>query len=153
MVPASEAHGPRDAVGEVALVQFRDGRVRTYSYHEPQGMRVVNEAADASGEGRARATAEALLREGDDYVARGDLQRGLDRYDRASILAPSDPRLDYRIATVLDKQLRPVEALIRYQLFLHRLELEKIDAVGRAYGNLAEAIAHARERVIVLDRR
>jgi hypothetical protein len=32
------------------------------------------------------------------------------------------------------------------------LELEKIQAVGEAYGNLANAIAHARERVIVLER-
>jgi hypothetical protein len=60
--------------------------------------------------------------------------------------------VEYRIATVLDKQLRPIEALIRYQLFLHQLELEKIRATGEAYGHLASAIAHARERVIVLER-
>ena len=94
-----------------------------------------------------------MLREGDDYAARGDLDAALDRYDRADILAGNDPRVTYRIATTLDKQLRPVEALIQYQLFLHQMELEKIDAYGRAWGNLADAIAHARERVIVLEKR
>lgn len=153
MLPASAANAPRDVVGQLALVQLRDGAVRTYSYSEAQGVRVVNDAADATTEGRARALAESLIREGDDFTARGDLGRALDRYDRASVLAPQDARVDYRIATVLDKQLRPYEALIRYQLFLHKLELEKIDAYGRAYGNMAEAIAYARERVVVLDRR
>ncbi|NIP80796.1 MAG: hypothetical protein GWM90_16900, partial [Gemmatimonadetes bacterium] len=43
--------------------------------------------------------------------------------------------------------------LIRYQLFLHQLELERIEAVGDAYAKLADAIAHARERVIILERR
>ncbi|HSJ14544.1 MAG TPA: hypothetical protein VK939_09015 [Longimicrobiales bacterium] len=153
MVPAAAGSAPRDAVGELAMVQLRDGRVRVYSYHEAQGVRVVADAGDATTDGRARSLAEALLREGDDYTARGDLQHALDRYDRASILTPEDPRIDYRIATTLDKQLRPIEALIRYQLFLHRLELEKIEATGRAYGYLADAIAHARERVVVLEKR
>lgn len=153
MLPASTANAPRDVVGQLALVQLRDGTVRAYSYSEAHGVRVVNETADATTEGRARAMAESLIREGDDFTARGDLQHALDRYDRASVLTPQDARVDYRIATVLDKQLRPYEALIRYQLFLHKLELEKIDAYGRAYGNMAEAIAHARERVVVLDRR
>jgi tetratricopeptide (TPR) repeat protein len=153
MVPTAAGSAPRDAVGELAMVQLRDGRVRTYSYHEAQGVRVVADAADATTDGRAQSLAEVLLREGDEFAARGDLERALDRYDRASILTPADARIDYRIATTLDKQLRPIEALIRYQLFLHRLELEKIDAYGRAYGNLADAIAHARERVIVLEKR
>jgi tetratricopeptide (TPR) repeat protein len=153
LVPAAAGSAPRDAVGELAMVQLRDGRVRTYSYHEAQGVRVVADIEDATTDGRARSMAEALLREGDDFAARGDLEHALDRYDRASILTPADARIDYRIATTLDKQLRPIEALIRYQLFLHRLELEKIDAYGRAYGNLADAIAHARERVVVLERR
>ena len=38
-------------------------------------------------------------------------------------------------------------------LFLHQLELEKIEAVGNANAKLAEAIAHAQERIVVLDRR
>src|SRR5690606_36358485 len=106
----------------------------------------------ATPDARATSLAESLLREGDDYVARGDLDRALDRYDRAQILNPDDAIIDFRIASVLDKQLRPVEALIRYQLFLHRLELERIEAVGSAYAQLAEAIALARERVLILER-
>jgi hypothetical protein len=153
MVPASLSTAPRDAVGEVAMVQLQGGRVQAYSYREAHGLRVVASAQDATTDGRARALAESLVREGDDYAARGELNAALDRYDRAHVLAGDDPRVTYRIATTLDKQLRPIEALIQYQLFLHQLELEKIDAVGRAYGNFADAIAHARERVIVLERR
>ena len=152
MVPVSLAVAPRDAVGELAMVQLRNGRVATYSYHEASGVRVISNAAQATTDGRAGQLADNLLREGDDYTARGDLKSALDRYDRAQILRPNDPRIDYRIATVLDKELRPVEALIRYQLFLHRLEIEKIEANGRAYGNLADAIAQARQRVIVLEK-
>src|SRR5690606_14945170 len=80
---------------------------------------------------------------GDDLAARGDLDGALDRYDRAQVLQPDNVELEYRIATVLDKQLRPIEALIRYQLFLHRLELEKIEAVGDAYAQLADAVRGA----------
>src|SRR5690606_29244986 len=138
----------RDAVGELGMIQLRNGRVASYSYNEAQGVRVVSNRADATTAGRASALAEMLLREGDDYVARGEFGMALNRYDRAQVLRPADPEIDYRIATVLDKSLRPVEALMRYQLFLHRLEIEKIQAVGEAYGNLANAIAHARERVI-----
>lgn len=143
---------PRDQIGEVALVQLRNGRVSSYSYNEAQGIRVVQSPADATTSGRADALAEMLIREGDDLAARGDLDGALNRYDRASVLRPDDPELDYRIATVLDKQLRPVEALIRYRLFLHRLELEKIEAQGDAYAKLADAIARARERIIVLEK-
>lgn len=152
MVPASLDAPPRDALGEIALIQLRDGRVSTYSYREAQGVRMVAEPADATTAGRASALAEMLVREGDDLTARGDLRQALDRYDRAQILRPGDALVDYRIATVLDKQLRPIEALVRYQLFLHRLELEKIEARGRASGYLADAIAQARQRVIVLEK-
>lgn len=152
MVPASRSLTPRDALGEVAMVQLRNGRVASYSYNESQGVRVVSNPADATTAGRASALAEMLLREGDDYVARGEFAMALNRYDRAQVLRPADPEIDYRIATVLDQELRPIEALMRYQLFLHRLEIEKIQAVGEAYGHLAEAIAHARERVIILER-
>ncbi len=153
MVPAALATPPRDAVGQLAMVQLQGGRVHAYSYREAQGLRVVNNTADATTDGRALALADALLREGDDYAARGDLNAALDRYDRAHVLGGEDPRVTYRIATTPDKQLRPIEALLQYQLFLHQLEIEKIDAYGRAYGNLADAIAHARERVIVLEKR
>lgn len=152
MVPVTRSSAPRDAAGELAMVQLRDGRVASYSYTEAQGVRVVSNPADATTAGRASALAEMLLREGDDYVARGEFGMALNRYDRAQVLRPADAELDYRIATVLDQQLRPIEALMRYQLFLHRLEIEKIQAVGEAYGHLASAIAHARERVIVLER-
>ncbi|HEX6135074.1 MAG TPA: hypothetical protein VFZ24_13990 [Longimicrobiales bacterium] len=152
MVPVSRTAAPRDAAGELGMVQLRNGRVASYSYNEAQGVRVVSSPQDATTAGRASALAEMLLREGDDYVARGEFNMALNRYDRAQVLRPADPEIDYRIATVLDKSLRPLEALMRYQLFLHRLEIEKIQAVGEAYGNLAAAIAHARERVIVLER-
>lgn len=152
MVPAARSSAPHDAVGELGMIQLRSGRVASYSYNEAQGVRVVSNPADASTAGRASALAEMLLREGDDYVARGEFTMALNRYDRAQVLRPADASIDYRIATVLDKSLRPVEALMRYQLFLHRLEIEKIQAVGEAYGNLADAIAHARERVIILEK-
>jgi tetratricopeptide (TPR) repeat protein len=152
MVPATTALAPRDAVGELAMVQLRNGAVAAYSYNEAQGVRLVASRADATTAGRASAMAEMLLREGDDYAARGEFDMALNRYDRAQVLRPDDPQVEYRIATTLDKQLRPIEALIRYRLFLHRLELERIQVTGEAWGNLASAIAHARERVIVLER-
>ncbi|MGH7482335.1 MAG: hypothetical protein ACRELV_09280 [Longimicrobiales bacterium] len=153
LTAAYSTQPPEDAVADIAMVQFHDGRVSAYSYLEPTGVRVVDSAADATTQGRALALADQLVREGDDYAARGDLDAALDRYDRADVLNPRDAMIDYRIATVLDKSLRPIEALIRYRLFLHQLELEKIQAYGEAYANLAEAIAYARERIIILDRR
>lgn len=151
-VPLRLDDPPSDAVADIALVQLRDNRVATYSYREAQGVRVVNDASQATTEGRADALADMLIREGDDYAARGDLDAALDRYDRASVLRAGDPMLEYRIATVLDKALRPIEALIRYKLFLHRLDIERIQAVGEAYANIAAAQVHARERIIVLER-
>jgi hypothetical protein len=153
MVPALAGQAPRDVVGELAMLQLTDGRVRAYSYREAQGIRVVAAPADATTAGRADALADMLLREGDDLVARGDFNGALNRYDRAQVLRAGDAQIDYRIATVLDKQLRPIEAQIRYQLFLHKLELEKIGAVGAANAQLANAIAHAKERIIVLEKR
>jgi tetratricopeptide (TPR) repeat protein len=152
MVAATRSVPPRDAVGQLAMVQLSNGRVAAYSYNEAQGVRLVSAPADATTQGRADALADMLIREGDDYMARGEFNLALNRYDRAHVLRPMDAMTEYRIATTLDKQLRPIEALIRYQLFLHRLEIEKIQAVGEAYGHLASAIAHARERVIVLER-
>jgi tetratricopeptide (TPR) repeat protein len=152
MVAATRAVPPRDAVGELGMVQLRDGRVAAYSYNEAQGVRLVATAQDATTAGRASGLADMLVREGDDLVARGEFDMALNRYDRAQVLQPGDAQIDYRIATVLDKQLRPIEALLRYQLFLHRLEIEKIQARGEAWGHMANAIAHARERVIVLER-
>lgn len=153
LVPRSLQQAPRDATGEVAMVQVADGRVSSYSYREPQGVRVVSTPAEAGTEGRAAALADMLIREGDDYVARGEFTMALNRYDRAHVLKPNDPMITYRVATSLDKMLRPREAEIQYKLFLHQLELEKIEAYGDAYAKMAEAIAYAKERVIVLDRR
>jgi len=152
LAPATRLAAPSDAVGELALVQLRDGRVMTYGYRESQGMRLVSNPSEATTAGVARSRADALIREGDDYAARGDLDAALDRYDRASVLSMDDPMLEYRIATVLDKALRPIEAQLRYRMFLHRMELERIDAVGQAYANIAAAMVHARERIIVLER-
>jgi hypothetical protein len=152
MVPASLHHSPKDMVGEIVMIRMRGGIVTAISYQEAQGVRLVSAPGDATVTGRASALAEMLLREGDDLVARGDLDQALSRYDRAQILQPADALIEYRIATVLDKALRPIEALVRYQLFLHRLELEKIEVTGDAYAKLAEAIARARERVIVLEK-
>jgi tetratricopeptide (TPR) repeat protein len=152
LVPASLATAPRDVVGEVALVQLAGGRVASYGYREPQGVRLVASAADATPEGRARATAEALVREGDELNAAGNRELALDRYDRALVLRPDDAMLQYRVATLLDLQLRPIEALMRYQRFLTQLEIQRIDAVGNANAKLAEAIARAQQRIIVLER-
>jgi len=152
MVGRNAGDLPRDAVGRLALVQLGPAGVTRYSYREAQGVRLVATPADATGAGRAAALGEMLMREGDDFVAAGDLAAALDRYDRADVLGVDDPELQYKIASLLDKQLRPVEALMRYQLFLHRMELEKIEAKGDAYAKLADAIARARERVIVLEK-
>ena len=153
LVPRSLEYAPADATGKVAMVQLDGGVVRSYSYSEPQGVRVVSSPEDATTTGRAVAMADMLVREGDDYAARGEFDMALNRYDRAHILKPNDPMITYRVATSLDKQLRPIEAKIQYQLFLHELELQKIEAYGDAYAKLAEAIAHAKERIVVLDRR
>jgi hypothetical protein len=145
--------GPSDAVAEVAYVTLQDGRVRGYTYREHQGYRAVTSPADATLRGRAAAQADAFLREGDDFAVRGELGAALDRYDRADVLRPGHLETTLRIARTLDKALRPLEALMRYQQFLHQMELERIRAEGEAYAHLASAIAHARERVIVLEKR
>lgn len=152
LTPRSLASGPSDAVAHLAMVQITGEGVQAYSYQEPEGLRLVRQPEDATREGRASARAEMLVEEGDDLAASGALDAALDRYDRADVLQPSDPMIDYKIATVLDKQLRPIQALIQYRLFLHQLELERIQARGEAAGNLADAIAQARQRVIILER-
>jgi hypothetical protein len=149
--PRDADAGPRDATGPVALVQFAGGGVASITYREPQGLRTVSSAADASDANRARAA--ALVKEGDALAAAGDFTAALDRYDRASVVNRADAELQYKMATSLDKLLRPVEADLRYKLFLHQLELQKIDAIGNANAKLAEAIAHARERIVVMEKR
>lgn len=152
MMPATRISPPSDVVGDLVVVQLSGDAVSRYAYSEAQGVRVVDSPMDATTEGRAVALADALLREGDDYAARGDFEAALNRYDRASILTPGDPYIDYKIAEALDKALRPYAALIQYQLFLHRMELETIEARGDAAAKLAEAIALAQQRYIILDR-
>lgn len=97
--------------------------------------------------------ADELLRQGDEYTAAGRLGLALQRYDQADILRPGDAQTNLRLAQVLDKQLRPLEAVLRYRTFLHQMELERIRAHGEVAANVAEAMALARERIIVLERR
>lgn len=152
MMPNTSVSLPSDVVGDIAMVQLTYDSVNRYAYREPQGVRVVDSPADATTEGRAEAMAETLVREGDEYAARGDFEAALNRYDRASILTPGDPMVDFKIASALDKALRPYAALIQYQLFLHRLEIEKIEARGEAAARMAEAIALAQQRILILER-
>ena len=147
------AAAPRDAVGEIAYVALQNGGVTSYTYREPQGFRTVASAFDATPAGEAAARADALLRLGDEYASAGRLDLALQRYDQADVIRPGDAQTNFRIATTLDKQLRPIEALLRYQLFVHQLELEKIEAKGDAAAKIAEAIARAHERIVVLERR
>lgn len=151
LAPRDADVAPRDAVAPVALVQLSGGTVASLTYREPQGLRTVSSASDAGSANLARAA--ALTKEGDAMAAAGDFTAALERYDRASVVSEADATLQYKMATALDKLLRPREAELRYRLFLHRLELETIDAHGAANAKLAEAIAQARERVIVLERR
>lgn len=147
-----DTRGPRDVTGPIAFVTLENGRVAGYAYREPQGIRLVSSAADATADGVARARAEAMLREGDEMALAGDFNRALDRYDRADVIAPNHPGVTLRIARALDKQLRPYEAMIRYQLFLHQLEIERIRAYGDAYAQYGAAVAEARSRILVLER-
>jgi hypothetical protein len=152
MTPRGQVRGPRDVVGELVMVNMVDGRVHGYTYREPQGLRTVTSPADATMAGRSAAQADALLRQGDDFAAQGDLARALDRYDRADILRPGHPETSLRIATTLDKSLRPIEAVLRYQMFIHQMELERIRARGEAAARMAEAIALAQQRIMIIER-
>jgi len=153
MTPASLDAMPVDAQGTVALVQFDGDQVASVARRDRTGLRVESRADDTTRASRTVALANALVREGDDFVAAGDRALALERYDRALVLAPDDAMLNYKVGQLLDQQLRPVEALMRYQKFLLSLELQRIDAVGTQNAKLAEAIALAQQRIIVLDRR
>ena len=152
LTPASLDVAPTDVVGQIAVVRVGGDGVQTYSYRERQGLRVVSSPQDASALARTTVIAAGLVREGDELAANGDFTAALDRYDRASILVPNDPEIDYKIAMSLDKLLRPVQALMQYKLFLQKLELQRIDAVGQANARLAEAIALAQQRIVILER-
>jgi Flp pilus assembly protein TadD len=150
LAPRDLEAGPRDAVAPVAFVQLAGGTVASLTYREPQGLRTVTTASDVTEANRMRAV--ALTREGDALAGAGDFTAALERYDRASVVDRADAELQYKMATSLDKLLRPVEAKLRYRLFLHQLELQKIEAYGNANAKLADAMVRARERIIVLDR-
>jgi tetratricopeptide (TPR) repeat protein len=153
MTPRSALDMPEDAVARVALVSLQGGRVASYTYREPQGFRTVATPQDASFAGRAASQAEALLRQGDRYTLAGRLDLALERYDQADILRPGHPETTLRIARTLDKQLRPIEAVLRYRMFIHQMELERIRAEGDVAAKIAEAIARAHERIVVLEKR
>ena len=144
---------PRDARGAIASVSMREGRVASISREERTGVQTFTASGDTATAVRARVLGDALMREGDDYIAAGDRVRALERYDRVLVLRSDDAMLNYKVAQLLDQQLRPMEALMRYQKFLLQIELQRIDAQGTQYAKLAEAIALAQQRVLVLDRR
>jgi len=102
---------------------------------------------DGAAEGRS------LIRQGDELVAFGKYAEALDRYNRASVLLPKEPIIDFKIGRMLDLQMQPHEAAMRYRKFLHTLELEKISAQGEANASLAEAIAIAQQRLTIIDKR
>jgi hypothetical protein len=150
LAPRDVDAAPRDAVAPLALVQLAGGTVASLTYREPQGLRTIASPADVSNANVARAA--ALTREGDAMAAAGDFTAALERYDRASVVSQADPELQYKMATALDKLLRPREAELQYRLFLHRLELERIAAHGEANAKLAGAMLAARERIVVLEK-
>jgi hypothetical protein len=112
-----------------------------------EGMREAGSVSD-----EARANAAQLIREGDDLVMANDLDGALNRYDRASVLDPEAREVQYKAARLLDLQMRPKEALMRYKRFLHGLDLERIQAQGDANAKMAEAIALAQQRIVVLEK-
>jgi tetratricopeptide (TPR) repeat protein len=100
----------------------------------------------------ATAQGQALIIQGDELIANGQFAAALDRYDRASVLLPNEPMVDFKIGRVLDLQMQQQEAAMRYRRFLHSLEIEKIDAIGTANAKLAEAIAMAQQRLMVIEK-
>ena len=152
MVPWSPSAAPRDRVGELVMVQLDSGRAAVVSRRGPQGIMVVSRASAMGVAGQAKAAAVALIREGDDLVAANDLEGALNRYDRASVLDPDAGETQYKAARLLDLQLRPQEALMRYQRFLLSLDIERIKAHGDANAKMAEAIAMAQQRILILEK-
>jgi hypothetical protein len=112
------------------------------------GQRTESPAlADAASQGRT------LLAQGDELVGFGRFDDALDRYNRASLLIPDEPLVTFKVARLLDLQMQPLEAKMRYQRFLQSLDLERIRVQGEANAQLAEAIAIAQQRLVVLDKR
>lgn len=153
MTPRSHVHPPEDALSKVVMVQLIDNQVARFAYREAQGIRLVEGGEDTTIQGRAEGLADRLIERGDEMVAAGRMEEALQYYDRADVLTQDRPMLSYKIAKVLEQQRRPAEALLRYRLFLHRLDMEKLRARGEIAANIAEAIAQARSRITVLERR
>ena len=143
---------PRDVNGELGMIQLVGGQVTTYAYREPQGFRTIASAGDATDQARGKVTADALVREGDAFNAQGQRDLALDRYDRALVFDGDNPMLQYKVATLLDLQLRPQEATMRYQRFLQQMKLQTIKAEGEAAARQAEAIALAQQRIVILQK-
>jgi hypothetical protein len=152
MVPYRPSVAPRDRMGELVMIQIADGSVAVVSRRGPQGIMVASRATGTGDAAQNKAAALALVREGDDLVASNDLDGALNRYDRASVLDPEAADPQYKAARLLDLQLRPQEALMRYQRFLLSLEIERIQAKGEANAKMAEAIAMAQQRILILEK-
>lgn len=152
MAPRLGADAPKDAIAEVAMATLKDGAVVAYTYREPTGFRTVATPKDATAVAVADARAAALLDEGDQAMATGDVSRALSLYDRADVLRPGHSETTLRIAKIMDQIERPMEALMRYRLFVHQMELELIEAKGDAAAKIAAAIEQARQRIVVLER-
>lgn len=152
MLPSySSGRQIKDRVGEVVMVTFRDGKAISYTYRESTGLRTVESPADATVDGRRHALALSILQQGDEAVAAGNSAEALARYDQADVIEPNNPGTTLRIAKLLDQQMRPVEALMRYQKFLHEMEIDKINARGRANAELSGAVMAAQARVVHLQ--
>lgn len=152
LVPAQTSMAPKDRLGEMVMVQMDGGRAAVLSRRGPQGILVASKPQDATAQAQGKTAAEALVREGDDLVAANDLAGALNRYDRASVLDPEAAEVQFKAARLLDLQLRPQEALMRYQRFLLSLDIERIRAQGDASAKMAEAIAMAQQRIVVLEK-
>lgn len=113
----------------------------------------VAQRTDSPAMATAESQGRALLAQGDDLVGFGRFEDALDRYNRAGVLLPNEPLVTYKVARMLDLQMQPMEAKMRYQRFLQSLDLERIKVQGEANAQLAEAIAIAQQRLIVLDKR
>ena len=134
------------------MVQLEAGRAAVVSRRGPQGIMVASRTSDMGDLAQAKAAAAALVREGDDLVMSNDMDGALNRYDRASVLDPDASETQYKAARLLDLQLRPQEALMRYQRFLLSLDIERIQAHGEANAKMAEAIAMAQQRIVILEK-
>jgi hypothetical protein len=113
----------------------------------------VAQRAESPAMASAESQGRALLAQGDDLVGFGRFEDALDRYNRAGVLLPNEPLVTFKVARMLDLQMQPLEAKMRYQRFLQSLDLERIKVQGDANAQLAEAIAIAQQRLIVLDKR